>query len=90
MDKKYNSVPGAGHRITSGKQVADIRMFLQNPNGVMGQETRYDDGRVLLSLRKWGVDIMSRPKTNRNWRNEWLRNNWKSEFQFFANAFCCG
>ena len=63
-NKKYDSKPGAGHRITNQKKVEDIRMFLQNPNGVMGWDTKYDDRRALLSLRKWGVDVVSLPETN--------------------------
>ena len=53
-EKKYEGDPEAGHRITKEKQVEDIRMFLQIPNGVMGKHTRFDDRRALLSLHEWG------------------------------------
>ena len=75
-DKKYDSDPGTGHRITGVKQALDIWMFLQNPNGVMGKDTWLDNKRALLFLRKWGVDILSLPETNCNWTKEWLRNKW--------------
>ena len=78
---KYQVDPGAGDPITIQKRVEDIRMYLQNPNGVMCKDTKYDDQRALLSLREWGVDIISLPETNRNWAKEWLQNKWKSEVQ---------
>ena len=73
--------PGAGDPITTQKRPEDIRLFLQNPNGVMCKDTKFDDRRALLSLWEWGVDIISLPETNRNWAKEWLQNKWKSEVQ---------
>ena len=35
--KKYECDPGAEHKITTEKQTEDIRMYLQNPNRVMGK-----------------------------------------------------
>ena len=78
---KYEADPGAGDPITMQKNVTDIRMYLQNPNGVMGTDTKLDDRRALLSLREWGADIIALPETNRNWKKEWLRNKWKAEVQ---------
>ena len=54
VDKKYESHPGAGHMIKNDKRVKDIRMFLQNPNGVMGKDTRLDDRRALLFITRVG------------------------------------
>ena len=83
---KYQVDPGAGNPITIQKRVEDIRIYLQNPNGVMCKDTKYDDRRALLSLREWGVDIISLPETNRNWAKEvvpcWLPNSAD------AAAFC--
>ena len=45
----------------------------------MGRDTKYDDRRALLSLREWGVDVVSLPETNKNWNKEWLRNKWRGE-----------
>ena len=67
---KYQVDPGAGNPITIQKRVEDIRIYLQNPNGVMCKDTKYDDRRALLSLREWGVDIISLPETNQNWAKE--------------------
>ena len=78
---KYIADPGAGDPITLQKARKDIRVFLQNPNGVLGTDKKYDDRRALLSLREWGVDIIALPETNRNWKKEWLRNRWKNEVQ---------
>ena len=69
---KYQADPGAGDPITLQKAHKDIRLYLQNPNGFMCQDTRFDDRRALLSLREWGVDIISLPETNCNWTKEWL------------------
>ena len=71
---KYKADPGAGDHITTAKAVEGIRLYLQNPNGVMGADTRLDDRRALLSLRKWDVDVVALPGTNRNWNKEWLQN----------------
>ena len=70
-----------GEPITTQKALKDIRVYLQNPNGVMNKDTKLDDRRALLSLREWGVDIIALPETNRNWKKEYLRNKWKSEVQ---------
>ena len=78
---KYEADPGAGDPITMQKRVKDIRLFLQNPNGVMCKDNIFDDRRALLSLREWGVDVISLPETNRNWAKEWLLNKWRSEVQ---------
>ena len=78
---KYQVDPGAGDLIVTQKEKQDIRVYLQNPNGVMGLDTKFDDQRALLSLREWGIDIILLPETNRNWKKEWLQNKWKSEVQ---------
>ena len=78
---KYQVDPMAGNPITIQKWLEDIRMYLQNFNGVMFKDKRYNDRRALLSLREWDVDIISLPKTNQNWAKEWLRNKWRSEVQ---------
>ena len=77
--KKYQADPGAGDMITAQKSLGDIRVYLQNPNGVMGRDTKYDDRRALLSLREWGVDVISLPETNCNWNIEWMRRRWTTE-----------
>ena len=79
--RRYRADPGAGDMITAQKGQRDIRVFLQNPNGVMGKDTKHDDRRALLSLREWGADVISLPETNCNWKTEWLRNKWSSEVQ---------
>lgn len=78
---KYSADPGAGDQITMQKAITDLRVFLQNPNGVMGNDTKLDNRRALLSLREWGVDVVALPETNKNWKKAWLRNRWKSEVQ---------
>ena len=67
---KYEADPGAGDPITMQKGVKDMRLFLQNPNGVMCKNKRFDARRALLSLREWGVDVISLSETNRTWAKE--------------------
>ena len=76
---KYRVDTGSGDRITEKKGDTDIRVFLQNPNGVMGKDTYLDDRRALLSLKEWEVDVIALPETNKNWKLEWLRSKWSSE-----------
>ena len=78
---KYQVDLGAGDPITIQKGVEDIILYLQNLNGFMYKDKRYNDRRALLSLREWGLDVISLPKTNQNWAKEWLRNKWKLEVQ---------
>ena len=80
-NSKYEADPGMGDPITAQKALKDIRLYLQNPNGVMNKDTKLDDRRALLSLREWGVDILALPETNKNWKKEYLRNKWKAEVQ---------
>ena len=63
---KYGTDPGAGDLIILQKAQHDMRVYLQNPNGVMGMDTKFDDRRALLSLQEWGVDVVALPKTNWN------------------------
>ena len=77
-EKKYVGDPGAGHKITTEKQTEDIRFSLQNTNGVMGGDTKFDDRRALLSLREWGVDVISLPEKTVSGK-EWLHNKWKGK-----------
>ena len=79
--RKYETDSGMGEPITTQKALKDIRVYLQNPNGVMNKDTKLDNRRALLSLWEWGVDIIALPETNRNWKKEYLRNKWKSEVQ---------
>ena len=65
---KYVTDSGAGHSILEDKSAGDIRMFLQNPNSIMGKDTFHDDRRALLELREWGADIIALPETNKNWK----------------------
>ena len=48
---KYQVDLGAGDLIVTQKEKQDIRVYLQNPNGVMGLDTKFDDQRALISLR---------------------------------------
>ena len=78
---KYDVDCGAGHSILQNKDAEDIRVYLQNPNGVLGMDTKYDDRRVLLQLQEWDVNIIALPETNRNWKVPWLQDRWESEVQ---------
>ena len=40
---KYQADPGDGDLIVTQKAKQDIRVYLQNPNGVMGLDTKFDD-----------------------------------------------
>ena len=79
-NKKYNSDPGSGHRITGVKWASNIWMYLQNPNGVMSKNTWLDDRRALLSFREWGVDIISLPEKNCNWKRNGYATDGKEKF----------
>ena len=85
-NKKYDSDPGSGHRITGVKRASNIWMFLQNPNGVMGKDTWLDDRRALLSLRKWGVDVISLLETNCNWKRNSYATDGKEKFNGSGNT----
>ena len=76
---RYQIDSGAGHRITEDKNLDDIRFFLQNPSRVLNKDGKLDDRRAYLSLREWGVDVITLPETNKHWELEWLRKQWAAE-----------
>ena len=57
----YEVDNGLGDRVTTSKNSTDLRVFLQNPNGVMGKKQQCEDRRALSSLRDWDVDIIALP-----------------------------
>ena len=77
--QKYSEDEGLRDPIENGKEGSDLRVYLQNPDGVMGEGKDMDDQRALLELKSWDVNIIALPKTNRNWKQEWIRNKWKWE-----------
>ena len=46
---KYQVDSGAGDPIITQKGVEDMRVYLQNPNGVMCKDKRYDDQSTALT-----------------------------------------
>ena len=64
--------PGARHHIEAIKNSEDIRLYLQNPNGVLNTDGKLDNRRAYLALREWQADIIALPETNKNWELEWL------------------
>ena len=77
--RKYAEDEGLGNSIEQGKVGTDLRVYLQNPDGVMAANKELDDRRALLELKRWDVDVIALPETNRNWQQEWVRNKWKRE-----------
>ena len=61
------------------KNGMNLRVFLQNPDGVMAADKELDDRRAMLSLKEWDADVIVIPEMNRNWQKEWIRNKWKGE-----------
>ena len=57
-----------GDRIVDPKEGSDLRVFLQNPNGVIGNLAQLYDRSSLLSLREWDVNVIALLETNRNWK----------------------
>ena len=89
--RRYEVDNGLGDRVTTSKNSTDLRVFLQNPNGVMGKKQQNDDRRALTSMREWDVDIIALPETNKNWAQEWIRNKWKREVKSVwphAKVYC--
>lgn len=77
--RKYAEDEGLGNSIEQEKVGTDLRVYLQNPDGVMAANKELDDRRALLELKRWDVDVIALPETNRNWQQEWVRNKWKRE-----------
>ena len=78
---KYDVDYGVGQSILQNKDAEDIRVYLQNSNGVLGKDTKYDDRQALLQLQEWDVNIIALPEANRNWKVPWLQDCWESEVQ---------
>ena len=72
---------GTGHDINQEKINKDLRVYLQNPNGVHGKKSYYDDMRALRQLKEWEVDIVVLPETNKNWNQPWLSSQWESQIK---------
>lgn len=67
---------GAGHEITSTRNNNEIRIILQNPNGVKKKDSYFIEQQALRKMRDWGVDIIALPETNKNWNTPWIRQQW--------------
>ena len=68
-----------GHRIGDKPRPGDIRMFLQNPNGVKSRKEYHEENRALRQIRDWNVDVIALPETNRNWRHRYTNDQWRQQ-----------
>ena len=80
LQRKYKADPGAGHKIQEKKNQKDIRIMLQNPNGVMTYRT-FDDKCSLQEYKDLEADVIGLPETNRNWNQPYNRDRWKVRVQ---------
>ena len=66
--RRYSKDEGLGDHIKREKDGSDLRVYLQNPDGVMAAGKELDDQRTLLELKSWDVDVIALLDTNRNWQ----------------------
>ena len=67
---------GTGNSIDEPKDPQNLRIFLQNPSGVLVGKEEINDLRTLRQIKTWDVDIIALPETNKNWNQPWLREKW--------------
>ena len=77
--RRYEEDAGLGDHVENVKASNDIRVYLQNPDGIMAADKELEDQKALLDLKGWDVDVIALPETNRNWQMEWIRNKWKNQ-----------
>ena len=65
VQAQYKLDPGPRHHISENKHNKEIRLYLQNPNGVLNKEGKLDDCRAYLALQEWQVDLIALPETIR-------------------------
>ena len=86
--KKMRVLAPASHTTKKGSV---LRVFLQNPDGVMATGKELDDHRAMLNLREWDVDVIALPESKRNWQQEWIQNKWRGEVKRIwphAKVYC--
>ena len=70
---------GTGHRIEDKVQTGDIRVYVQNPNGVKSKGAYFDDTVALKQLKQLEVDIIALPETNCNWKHKLTNAQWNNQ-----------
>ena len=64
--RRYEEDAGLGDHVENVKASNDIRVYLQNPDGIMVADKELENQKALLDLKGWDVDVIALPETNRN------------------------